>query len=88
MPILFPRIRLINFRLSEDEYLVLERLCAASNSRSISDFVRKAIQIHLAGTNLEALSGSNDINYAAHLKQLEMKVEGLAARVSKLRPGA
>jgi hypothetical protein len=38
-----PRNRLVNFRLTEDEYTRLTAICASRGSRSISDFARAAI---------------------------------------------
>ena len=37
------RRRLISFRLSEQEYEGLQRLCAAQGARSLSDFVRSSV---------------------------------------------
>ena len=37
------RRRLISFRLSEQEYEGLQRLCAAQGARSLSDFVRSGV---------------------------------------------
>ncbi|HOL71776.1 MAG TPA: ribbon-helix-helix protein, CopG family [Bryobacteraceae bacterium] len=37
-----PMVRLISFRLSEEEYQEMKRLCADEGSRSLSDFVRSA----------------------------------------------
>ena len=44
-PVAYPksRRRLISFRLSEEEYEALQRLCAAQGARSLSDFVRSSV---------------------------------------------
>jgi hypothetical protein len=38
-----PRTRLVNFRLSEDEYQQLKDSCARSGARSVSDYARAAV---------------------------------------------
>jgi hypothetical protein len=43
MAIQKPRTRLINIRLSEEEFADLQRASNESNARSVSDFCRKAI---------------------------------------------
>ncbi len=43
MTVLKRRTRMVNFRLSEDEYKELKNLCIANGSRSISDFARAAV---------------------------------------------
>ncbi len=37
------RTRTVNFRLSEQEFEVLQRACAAEGARSLSDFARLAV---------------------------------------------
>lgn len=43
MPVFRPRTRLVNFRLSEDEYQALKEICARSGARSVSDYARAAV---------------------------------------------
>ena len=43
MPVYRPRTRLVNFRLSEDEFLKLKDTCARSGARSVSDYARAAV---------------------------------------------
>lgn len=43
MPVYRPRTRLVNFRLSEDEYQSLKETCAQSGARSVSDYARSAV---------------------------------------------
>lgn len=43
MAIYSPRTRLVNFRLSEDEYQTLKEAALRQGARSISDFARGAI---------------------------------------------
>ena len=43
MSVLKPRNRLINFRLTEDEFDKLRGACREQGARSISDFARSAV---------------------------------------------
>lgn len=49
MAVFRPRTRLVNFRLSEEEYQQLKESCASSGARSVSDYARAAV---LKGANL------------------------------------
>jgi hypothetical protein len=50
MTVLKRRTRMVNFRLSEDEYADLKSLCIGKGARSISDFTREAV-CSLVSTN-------------------------------------
>ena len=43
MAVLKRRTRMVNFRLSEDEYEYLKKTCLAEGARSVSDFARAAV---------------------------------------------
>lgn len=43
MAVFRPRTRLVNFRLSEEEYQQLKESCASSGARSVSDYARAAV---------------------------------------------
>lgn len=43
MPVFRPRNRLVNFRLSEDEFEKVRASCALYGARSLSDFARSAV---------------------------------------------
>jgi Arc/MetJ-type ribon-helix-helix transcriptional regulator len=65
-------VRLISFRLSEEEYQEMKRLCADEGSRSLSDFVRSAFH--------------NLINENGHLETvLELKLRKLDQRLSEIQ---
>ena len=49
MNVLKRRNRMVNFRLSEDEYENLKNLCVTEGARSISDFARAAVCRSLTG---------------------------------------
>ena len=50
MPVPRPRTRLVNFRVSDDEYEILRTACVQRGARSISDFARLAV-LGRAGTD-------------------------------------
>jgi phage host-nuclease inhibitor protein Gam len=86
MAVLIPRIRTISVRLSNDEFAALERQCATSGARSISDFARDAIcNVLRQGTEQRSLI-SSITEYSARVKQLEQEVERLAAQVALFKP--
>ena len=43
MGVLKRRNRMVNFRLSEDEYVALQNICLKEGVRSLSDFARTAV---------------------------------------------
>ena len=53
MPIFKPRTRVVYFRISEDEFCQLSRLCEARGARSLSDMARAAMQNLLHQTDDE-----------------------------------
>ena len=50
MPVLKPRTHVVYFRISEDEFIALNRLCAQQGARSLSDMARAAMQDLLRGS--------------------------------------
>lgn len=54
MSVLNPRNRLVNFRLSEEEYERLDAACKAMGARSISDFARSAVLEKMSDKRLDA----------------------------------
>jgi hypothetical protein len=87
MSVLIPRIRTINVRLSEEEYLTLEQFCVASGARSISDLVRGAMHSLVTGGKQESSLASSVNLYSTHVRYLELKVEELAAQVASFKAG-
>lgn len=43
MAVFKPRNRLVNFRVSEEEFTRLQANCASNGARSLSDFAREAV---------------------------------------------
>jgi hypothetical protein len=85
MAVLIPRIRTINVRLSEEEYLELERFCVASGARSISDLVRSTMHGLVTSRNQDNSLASSVIEYSGHVKDLELRVKELAAELESFR---
>ncbi len=80
MAIQKPRTRLVNIRLSEEEFASLQRATSESGARSISDFCRNAI--------LKSSGGSNqDLHEVERrLGQLETTMTQLADKLSAVFP--
>jgi len=77
MAIQNPRTRLVNIRLSEEEFAALQKATNDSNARSISDFCRKAI------LNSSSGAGQPELHRVEHrLDQLETTMTGIADRLS------
>ena len=87
MSVLIPRIRTINVRLSDEEYLELERFCVASGARSISDLVRNTMNSLVTSRNQDNSLASSVIKYSAHVNDLELRVKELAAELESFRTG-
>ena len=87
MTVLIPRIRTINVRLSEDEYLELERYCVSSGARSISDLVRNTMHNVLLDANRDTASPSIANDNSAKINYLEQKVDELVAKLSSFQAG-
>jgi len=81
MAIQKPRTRLVNIRLSEEEFASLQRATTESGARSISDFCRNAILKSSGGT------GQQDLHEVERrLGQLESTMTQLADRLSAVIP--
>lgn len=60
MPVFQPRTRLVNFRVSEDEFVRLKEGSVRAGARSISDFARAAVLTEVAaGPSLPILELSH-----------------------------
>ena len=75
MGVLIPRIRTIGVRLSDDEYLSLEKFCAESGARSISDLARRAIW---------SFVNRQESALASAVRQNAVQVNDLAEKIAKL----
>ncbi len=88
MTVLIPRTRTINVRLSEAEYLELERFCISSSARSMSDVVRDILQRFTRAADQEPALASSVSENAAQVKELERRIERLSAEIAALRASA
>ena len=88
MTVLIPRTRTVNVRLSEAEYEELERFCVSSSARSLSELVRNTLQRLVHGANPEPGLASSVIENAAHVKDLQLRIEMLSTEIAALRATA
>jgi uncharacterized protein (DUF1778 family) len=72
--ILKPRNRLVNFRLTEEEFQALQTATATQNARSVSDFARGAVLRQVEG----------GATHPASLLNLETAISQLEARIRQL----
>ncbi|MEZ5399624.1 MAG: hypothetical protein R2729_08130 [Bryobacteraceae bacterium] len=80
MSVLRPRNRLVNFRLSEDEFELLRDSCEMFGARSISDFARTSVLDRLARKPEE----NTATPAASPVGQLGNKVAELEMRVGQI----
>ena len=77
MSVFHPRNRLVNFRLSDEEFCQLRDSCAGHGSRSISDFARSAV--------IEKITRGPEVGERQQrVEQLNSKVSELETRVEQL----
>lgn len=73
MSVLKTRNRLINFRLTQEEFLNVHSACAQQGARSVSDFARAAV-----------LAKVEKPSVTADMVRLEEAIHGLDARIVQL----
>lgn len=81
MPVFKPRNRLVNFRLSEEEFERLRASCSLNGARSLSDFARAAVMRSVAAATGTHESGHTE---GAKLSSIDEKVLSLETRISEL----
>ena len=75
MPVPRPRTRLVNFRISEEEYETLRAACTRHGARSISDFARLAVLGWAGSTDLQATAMQWRLSSLGHkMAELEGRV--------------
>ncbi len=82
MPVFNPRNRLVNFRLSEEEFDKLRASSALSGARSLSDFARNAVMRSVAHTGPESSAASPAAD--PRTPSIDRKVLELETRVAEL----
>ncbi|MEZ5353947.1 MAG: hypothetical protein R2762_15015 [Bryobacteraceae bacterium] len=86
MSVLRPRNRLVNFRLSEDEFELLRDSCELFGARSISDFARTSVLERLSQRD-GSVEGNSPVGNARGenpVGQLGTKVAELEMRVGQI----
>jgi uncharacterized protein (DUF1778 family) len=78
MPVPRPRTKLVNFRVSDEEYEALRSACTRHGARSISDFARLAVLGWAGSTDLQATA------MQWRLSALGSKMAELEGRVGNL----
>ena len=73
------KTKMISFRLSGEEYALLQKACVESGTRSVSELARAAMQRII----LESGAGDFDTT-EAKLRDLQMRFSVLAAEVQRL----
>jgi hypothetical protein len=75
MPVPRPRTRLVNFRVSDDEYATLRTACTRHGARSISDFARLAVLGWAGSSDLQATAMQWRLSALGHtMAELEGRV--------------
>ena len=85
MAVLKPRSRTISIRLSEEEFLSLKNLCSVTGARSVSDLTRDAMRVVLNGLNRDDVLGLRMDEFHAQLKNLDRKIDQLAAGITSFK---
>ena len=85
MSILKPRNRLINFRLTEEEFGALHEACKQQGARSVSDFARAAVLAQVE----QPAAGSELIRIEEALHSLDARLTHLTGLLQPglLQPG-
>lgn len=85
MGVLRPRTRTLGVRLSLEEFAALEKVCVASNARSLSDVARNAICefVKRVAHDGEAIRAKD--RQSRHLKIMERKIESLSAELAAIK---
>jgi hypothetical protein len=84
MSVFQPRNRLVNFRLSEEEFERLKALCPLHGARSISDFARSSVLERLEKTPAPAPTPTATAPAQENVTGLNSKVDALETRVDQL----
>ncbi|MBI3681357.1 MAG: hypothetical protein HY235_13310 [Acidobacteria bacterium] len=79
MPVFKPRNRLVNFRLSEEEFEKLRASCSLYGARSLSDFARAAVMRSVANGSPGEMEEPEP-----KLTHIDRKVNDLESRVGEL----
>jgi hypothetical protein len=82
MPVPRPRTRLVNFRVSDEEYATLRTACTRHDARSISDFARLAVLGWAGSTDHQATAMQWRLSALGHtMAELEGRVGHLLSEL-------
>jgi hypothetical protein len=84
MPVFKPRNRLVNFRLSEEEFEKLRASCSLYGARSLSDFARAAVMRSVASGHSGDPVDSQPTHFTVAAAPMANKVNDLEYRVVEL----
>lgn len=90
MPVFKPRNRLVNFRLSEEEFEKLKASSSLNDARSLSDFARAAVMrtvAELSGGETNSSSHVRAVN-DRRISELETRIEEMMKLMQALRTGS
>jgi Ribbon-helix-helix protein, copG family len=82
MTVFKPRSRTVSVRLTEEEYVTLRALCAATGARSVSDLTRNAVRSLVQASTQPDLSRRDVEGFLAQIEELNRKVEKLAEQAT------
>lgn len=81
--LLKPRVRMVSFRLSEEEYDGLKNRCLSEGARSVSELARSTVCRLLGSTN-----GSPVMTLEKRVEELDLEIKRLSQLVDKAPRGA
>ncbi len=82
MPVFNPKNRMISFRLSEEQFALLQEASIQTGARSVSEYARDAI-VRLLHHN--GRDGANGDGVAGRINKLACDLESLDAEIQHLR---
>jgi mobilization protein NikA len=85
MAVLKRRSRLVTFRVSNDEYETLQRVCAEAGVRSVSDFARSAVNYRAQILNAPQKMLAQDLStLSSELVGLDATLREMRERIGRL----
>ena len=85
MTVMQRRNRMVNFRLSQQEYEELRKLCITHGARSLSDYARDVVYRSVTGSRWEDFEQAV-LKLNGRIDQLDGEVKALAHCVRALAP--
>jgi hypothetical protein len=78
------RIKLVTFRLTQEEYEAVKNLCLSRGVRSISEFTREAIRLQLGGHQSRAFVSPDLISLGLALEQIDVALKDLSGKIARV----